>query len=191
MDIKARWAPALSIVLSAPIDLSEKNDCALLEGLEQQTCRDFEVVLECPALPTQGPRTPLRRIPPGLCAGTVARLREGLGIARGRYMLMGGKELAGMVQEPGFVERLFRTMLARPILEGIAFTDAGEHGHIPYRLLTSDQVTYAAHALFWDISALHKLPAGLKLEEGLEIESLARAMGLNEVELQWRHASDR
>jgi hypothetical protein len=189
VDIKAYWAPALSIVLSAPIDLAEERGSALLGGLERQTCRDFEVVLECPALPARTPRTPLRRIPPGLCAGTVARLQESLGIARGRYLLVAGEELAGMVQEQGFVERLFRTMLGRPILEAVAFTDAGEHGHIPHRLVTADQVTAPAHALLWDISAQRKLPERLKLEEGFEIESLASAMSVHGVELQWRHAS--
>jgi glycosyltransferase involved in cell wall biosynthesis len=189
VDIKAHWAPALSIVLSAPHDLAAERGRLLLDGLERQTCRDFEVVLECPALPARAPRTPLRRIPPGLCTGTVARLQEGLGIARGRYLLVAGQELAGMVQEPGFLERLFRTMLARPVLEAIAFTDAGAHGHIPHRLLTADQVTAPAHALLWELSTQRKLPRMLKLEDGLEIESLARAMSLNKVALQWRHAA--
>ena len=188
VDIKARWAPALSIVLSAPLDLAGERGSALLECLETQTCRDFEVVLECPALPAQTPRTPLRRIPPGLCVSAAERVRDSLGIARGRYLLVIGDEFIGMVQEQGFVERLFRTMLARPRLEAIAFTDAGEQGHIPHRLLTSDQVTNPAHALLWDISAQRKLPERLKLEEGREIESLTRAMSLHGVELQWRHA---
>jgi glycosyltransferase involved in cell wall biosynthesis len=187
VDIKAHWAPALSIVLSAPVDLAEKHGRRLIEGLEHQTCRDFEVVLECPMLPVQAPQTPLRRIPPGLCASTGARLRDGLKMARGRYLLVASVELASILQERGFVERLFRTMLARPILEAIAFTDAGRLGHIPYRLLASDQVTNPAHALFWELSAQRKLPEALRLEEGKEIESLARAMSLHEVELQWRH----
>lgn len=189
VDIKARWAPALSIVLSGPVDLSGELGGALLEGLERQTCRDFEVILECPGLPAPAPRSSLRRIPPGLCADTVARLQEGLGIARGRYLMVASEELADMVREPIFIERLLRTMLARPLLEAIAFADAGQHGHIPYRLLTPNRVTASAHALLWEVAAQRKLPDGLRLEEGLEIESLARAMSLNEVELQWRHAT--
>jgi glycosyltransferase involved in cell wall biosynthesis len=189
VDVKARWAPALSIVLGDPVDLTGAQGRALLEGLERQTCRDFEVLLECPALPTQTPRTHLRRIPPGLCPSAGTRLREGLGIARGRFLLVAGAELTGMAAEPGFVERLFRTMLMRPVLEAIAFTDAGPHGHIPHRLLTSEQVTAPAHALLWERTAQSKLPRTLKLEDGLEIESLARAMTLNGVELQWRHAA--
>ncbi len=189
VDIKARWAPALSIVLVAPIDVATEQGSELLNGLERQTCRDFEVVLECSALPALAPRTQLRRIPPGLCAGIGTRLQEGLGIARGRYRLVVGEEFTTMVQESGLLERLLRTMFARPALEAIAFTDAGPHGHFPHRLLAPDQVQAPAHALLWEVTAQRKLPDALKLTEGLEVESLARAMSVNEIALQWRHAA--
>jgi glycosyltransferase involved in cell wall biosynthesis len=189
VDVKARWAPALSIVLTAPVELSDERGLALLEALERQGCRDFEVVLECASLPEQAARTPLRRIPPGLCADAPARLREGLGMARGRYLLAIGTEIETMAAEAGFVERLFRTMLVRPGLEAIAFTDAGEHGRFPHRLLSAGQVTAPAHALFWELVAQEKLPRALRLERGLEVESLVRSMCVNGVELQWRHSS--
>lgn len=188
VDAKALWAPALSIVLTSPVDLTEAPGRALLDGLESQGCRDFEVVLECPAPPVKASRTPLRRIPPGLCANVAARLQESLQVARGRYLLVAGEELAGMVGEPGFVARLLLTMLARPVLEAVAFTDAGSHGHFPHRLLNPDEVRGPAHALLWELSAQRRLPRRLKLDAGLEIESLARAMSINEVALQWRHA---
>lgn len=189
VDIKAHWAPGLSIVLSAPFEFTSEQGRALLEGLEQQTCRDFEVLLECPALPTPAPRTRFRRLPRELCSDAAARLQEGLRIARGPYLLLAGEELAGMVSEPGFVERLVRTMLVRPGLEAIALTDAGPHGHFPYRLLTAEQVGVPARALFWARSAQRKLPKMLRLEAGLEIESLARAMSIHNVALQWRDCS--
>lgn len=189
VDIKARWAPALSIVLGTPVDLAGEQGEALLDGLERQSYRDFEVVLECPALPAQAARTQLRRLPPGLCVDTVTRLQAGLGIASGRYLLLAGAELAGMVSEPGLLERMLRTMLVHPPLAAIAFTDAGPHGHFPHRLLAPDQLQAPAHALLWEVTAQRKLPKALKLAEGLEIESLARAMSVNEVALQWRHAA--
>jgi glycosyltransferase involved in cell wall biosynthesis len=188
VDIKAHWAPALSIVLIAPVDLSEERGQALLEALERQGCRDFEVVLECPTLPESATRTPLRRIPPSLCSNSLARLHESLDIASGRYVLVAGDEIGELLAEAGFVERLFRTMLVRPGLEAIAFTDAGEHGHFPYRLLAPGQVTAPAHAVSWEVAAQKKLPTRLRLEEGLEVESLVRAMSVNGVDLQWRHS---
>jgi glycosyltransferase involved in cell wall biosynthesis len=189
VDVKACWAPGLSIVLGAPFDFADEHGAALLEGFERQTCRDFEVVLECPLLPTPAPRTRLRRLPPGLCPDVGARLQEGLKVARGPYLLVAGEELAGMVSEPGFVEKLLRTMFVRPRLGAIAFTDAAQQGHIPYRLLTAEQVSAPAHALFWERSAQRRLPRKLKLEVGCEVESLARAMSVHDVALQWRHAS--
>jgi glycosyltransferase involved in cell wall biosynthesis len=189
VDFKARWAPALSVVLLAPVDLEDERGRMLLDGLERQECRDFEVVLECPSLPRPAPRTPLRRIPQGLCSNAAARMKEGLGMARGRYVLAVSVECDDLFHDVGFVERLLRTMLVRPVLEAIALTDAGEHGFFPYRLLTADQVRAPAHALMWDVSAQQKLAARLRPEEGLEVESLARAMSVSEVNLQWRHIS--
>jgi glycosyltransferase involved in cell wall biosynthesis len=189
VDIKARWAPALSIVLGTPIDFAGERGQALLDGLERQSYRDFEVVLECPALPAPGIRTQLRRIPPELCAETVTRLQVGLEVATGRYLLLAGEEFVGMVSEPGLLERMLRTMLAHPPLQAIAFTDAGPQGHFPHRLLAPEQIRARAHALLWEVAAQHKLPNALKLADGLEVESLARAMSVNEVALQWRHAA--
>jgi glycosyltransferase involved in cell wall biosynthesis len=189
VDIKARWAPALSIVLITPIDLADEQGRTLLESLERQTCRDFELVLQCPTLPVPVPRTPLRRLPPGLCDDGSARLQEGLRIARGRYLLAVDAELASMAREAGFVERLLRTMLVRPGLEAIAFTDAGGHMHVPHRLLTAKEVCAPAHALFWERTLHERLPAELRLEQGFEAESLARAMTLHGIALQWRHAA--
>jgi glycosyltransferase involved in cell wall biosynthesis len=189
VDVKARWAPGLSIVLTAPVDFADEPGRALLSALERQTCRDFELVLECPTLPEPAPRTRLRRLPPGLCADDAARLQQGLELARGPYLLAVGAELAAMAAEPGFVERLYRTILMRPGLEAIAFADGGLQGEVPHRLLQPEEVRSPAHALFWERAAQRRLPPLLMLQEGFEVESLARAMSLHKVAMQWRHAT--
>ena len=74
--------------------------------------------------------------------------------------------------------RLLLTMLARPVLEAVAFTDAG-CTVFPHRLLNPDEVRGPAHALLWELSAQRRLPRRLKLDAGLEFESLARAMSIN------------
>lgn len=190
VDIKAAWAPAVSVVINAPCDLAGAAGCTLLEHLERQTCRDFEVILECEALPERAPRTQLRRLPPGLCPHATARLREGLALARGPYLLLVGEDLVEMVAEPGFVERLVRTMLMCSALEAIAFTDAG-HSGVPHALLSAERVTEPAHALLVARSALHQLPSQLRLDAGIEVESIARALSVGGIALQWRHAPRR
>ncbi len=188
VDIKARWAPAISIVLSAPCDLAGEEGRTLLERLERQTCRDFEVVLECDALPTPAARTQLRRLPPGLCPHTTARLQEGLALARGPYLLLAGDALVEMVAEPGCLERLVRTMLMHTALEAVAYTDAARHSEVPHALLTSEQVTEPAHALFVKRSALSRGSVQLRLDAGIEVESIARALSVGGIAMQWRHA---
>jgi glycosyltransferase involved in cell wall biosynthesis len=189
IEIKARWAPALSVLVTTPFNLEESRGRALLSGFDRQSCRDLEVILEIPTPADTASSTPLRRLPPGLCESAVERLQEGLRIARGRYVLAVGDEIAEMLQEAEFVERLLRTMIASPRLEAIAFTDAGDHGHFPHRLLRSGEVSTPAHALLWDQSVEKRLPRALRLEEGIQIESLARAMSVAGVGLQWRHAT--
>lgn len=46
-----------------------------------------------------------------------------------------------------------------------------------------------AHALLWGSAVEKRLPPVLRLEEGLQFESLARALSVGGVELQWRHAA--
>ncbi len=93
-----------------------------------------------------------------------------------------------MVQESGLLERLLRTMFARPALEAIAFTDAGPHGHFPHRLLAPTRYELQRMRCSGEVTAQRKLPDALKLTEGLEVESLARVVS-NEIALQWRHAA--
>ncbi len=189
VDIKARWAPGLSVLGTTPLDLGENRGRALLAGLSRQTCRDLELIVESQLpLGVESP-IPVRQLPPGMCDSAVTRLQEGLRMARGRYVLGVGADIVEMVQEAGFVERLLRTMIAAPKLEAIAFADAGSLGYVPHRLLRSGEVCAHAHALLWESSVEKRLPPALRLEEGLQFESLARAMSVGGVELQWRHAA--
>jgi glycosyltransferase involved in cell wall biosynthesis len=189
VDIKARWAPGLSMLITTPLDLGEDCGRALLAGLNRQTCRDLEVIVESPLSVETGSPIPLRGLPPGLCESAVARLQEGLRMARGRYVLGVGADIVEMLREAGFVERLLRTMIAAPKLKAIAFTDAGSAGHVPHRLLRSGEVQAPAHALLWDSSVEKRLPRALRLEGNAPFESLARAMSVAGVQLQWRHAA--
>jgi hypothetical protein len=189
-DIKARYAPGLSIVMTSGVDFLVDSGEGLLRRLEAQTCRDFELIAECVVPRHLSGHPVIMRIPPGLCADSVELLREGLSLARARRVLLAGEELSEMLAEPGFIERLMRTFWARPRLEAIAFTNAGGEGMFPHRLLDDQGVHRNAHSLAWRREAESKLPGPLLVRGGLEAESIARAMSVNGVELQWRHADD-
>jgi len=184
-ETKGREAPGLSCVLTSPLEFDAEEGRRLLGRLWAQSCRDLELILECTRVPAEAER--VRRIPPGLCASPVARLQEGLAMARGPMLLIAGEEIVDLLADPGFVEKLYRTFRALPELEAIAFTDAGEHGRFPYRLLTEADVGRPAHALVWDRSVADVLPPWLQLEEIPAPELLARVMSAHGVALQWRH----
>jgi glycosyltransferase involved in cell wall biosynthesis/GT2 family glycosyltransferase len=187
-EIKAKHAPGLSIVMTAPIDFSTEAGERLLHQLEAQSCVDVELIVECPACPLEPRKHVIRRIPPGLCANEVDRLRESLRVVRANRILLAGQELTEMLAEPSFVEMLQRTFWANPRLEAIAFSDAGQDGRYPYRLLEDGEVGRPAHALAWSVEAQQKLPGSLLVREGMAAESVARMMSVKRIALQWRHA---
>ena len=187
-EVKARYAPGLSIVMTAGVDFSTEAGGAMFRRLESQSCVDAELIVECPARPTARRGDLVRRIPPGLCAGEIDVLREGLRLARAKRILLAGEELAEMLAEPSFIEMLQRTFLASPALGAIAFTDAGPAGRFPYRLLEDGDVSRPAHSLAWCVEAQQKLPRSLLVGEGMPAESIARMMSAQGVDLQWRQA---
>jgi glycosyltransferase involved in cell wall biosynthesis len=184
-ETKGREAPGLSCVVTSPIELDGEEGRRLLERLGAQSCRDLELILECAGAPAAGKR--IRRIPPGLCTHPVARLQEGLAMARGSMLMIAGEVVVDLLGDPGLVEKLYRTFWASPELEAIAFADAGEHGRFPYRLLAEGETNGPAHALIWDRSIAEALPPWLQTDGTPFAELLARVMSAHGVAIQWRH----
>jgi hypothetical protein len=187
-EIKATFAPGLSIVMTSDIDFSTEVGERLLRRLDSQSCLDVELIVECAACPVEPRRPLIRRIPPGLCANEVDLLRESLLLVRANRILLVGEELMEMLIEPSFVEMLQRTFWASPTLEAIAFVDGGQDGRFPYRLLEDCNICRPAHALAWRVEAQEKLPGALRVREGALAEFIARMMSVKGIELQWRHA---
>src|SRR5207245_6088550 len=63
-QIKAREAPSVSLVMTTHVDFSSEEGQRLLRRVAGQSCRDLELIIECPAPPDD---CHIRRIPPGLC----------------------------------------------------------------------------------------------------------------------------
>ena len=103
--VKNRWNPALTVVSLAPVDFDGDEGRALLAAMDAQSCRDFELVAECPRAPAA--TVPVRRLPPGLVAGSVPRLQEAIALSRGRYLLA-TRSILSLLSDPTTVERLLR-----------------------------------------------------------------------------------
>jgi glycosyltransferase involved in cell wall biosynthesis len=112
--IKARWAPALSILL-----LDEEGgawEAGDLAGLAAQTCGDFELLAASAGL--DGATT--------VDAGgdPVAWLGAAIHRARGRWVLLLPRSAAAALADPTFVEALLRTFLANERVVAAVLADA-------------------------------------------------------------------
>lgn len=183
-SVKARWCPALSIVLTDPVDFDSEPGAALLAGLGAQTCGDFELIAECPRAPDHGP-CPVRRLPPGLCAGAGERAQEGLDVSRGRYLVLSAAP-AQLFADPTAVERLLRDLATNDAIDAMAV------GDLPggrYRFQRADHVSdeAEAHTLAWQRELHGGLPASVTLVRDRPAADLAQFMFRLGVRMQWRH----
>jgi glycosyltransferase involved in cell wall biosynthesis len=112
--IKARWAPALSIVL---LDEGGIWSAADLEPLARQRCTDFELV---------APRSlevrdvQARVVDAGAAADWTA---AAVAAARGRWVLLASPSAAPAFARPAFAEQLLRAFWENDGVAGVALTD--------------------------------------------------------------------
>jgi glycosyltransferase involved in cell wall biosynthesis len=185
--IKARWAPAVSIIALDPCPPPGEARDTLLARLEGQRCIDAELLvgseLELPE-PAHGPT--LRRIPAGHGRDGPERLAVGVEQARGRWMVVCEGTGSSLLVDPGFVEKLLRVFRSKHDLEVIAFGDVGNR--VPWSLLPEGEPAPSAHAIAWRQEAAGTLPETVLVPPGGEINALARTFFYRRVPVQWRHA---
>ena len=182
---KAIWSPALSIICSEPLDFDTPEGAAVLSGVEQQSCGDFELIAECRRLPAAG-TCAIRRLPPGLAASTAERLVEALDLSLGRYLLVLAAP-ADVFADRTAVEKLLRGLYFNPELSAVALTHAGALGRFPFRLLEQAQPEFSAHAVAWRRDIAGSPADEVLLTDGNEIEQLARIIHRRSATVQWRH----
>lgn len=133
--IKARWAPALSLVL---LDGADGGTAAwpeeLFDGLRRQSCVDFEIVRAAP-VPGDADGLVVRDV-----GGTgLERVRAAIAAARGPWVVVCGASAATALQRPTFVEQTVRIFWSNNALECVAFLPRGEKA-VPFTLLDAAAV---------------------------------------------------
>lgn len=187
-DIKARWAPSLTIVPLTALS-GEDEQARLVKLASRQTWKDFEVVARASAPWRDHVEAPaLRRLPPELARSPLDALELGWQSARGAVLLVTAGNGLDLLEDRAGVGKLMRTIAYNSKLSGIALSDAGPAGRFPLRLLRpEDEVTLNPHAVMWRIDGDGDLGDALQLTDGDEIGSLTAAIGAR-MAIQWRHA---
>ncbi len=114
-EIKAEWAPALSIVLLDEGDPAWSEGDLL--GLDGQTCADFEIL-------AAGGVSDRVRIVAADDSDREPWLQRAIRAARGRWVCLLTPATAPMLANPSFVEQLLRAFNAHGEVAAIAFGDA-------------------------------------------------------------------
>ncbi len=184
--VKARWSPALSVILSDPIDFESMRGELLLRGLAAQRCQDFELIAECAPMPRLKD-VAIRRIAPGLAAGVAERIEEAVSISRARYLLV-VRSPAELMTDPTVVERLLRDFSLQSGPHAIVL--AGEDGRgerFPWALIDCADNALRPHAVAWGRELHEQLRGTVEVAEGNEVEGLASILSSRAPRVQWRH----
>lgn len=128
IEIKASWAPALSIVLIDEADAAWRETD--LRGLDRQSCRDFELVASGDL--GHDARV-VRRGAMADDAWVQAAIRE----ARGRWVCLLTPAARGLLASPGFVEQLLLSFKAQDGVAAVALLGASGVPRRPFARLNA------------------------------------------------------
>jgi hypothetical protein len=153
--VKARWAPALSIIAADPIDDREEARQRLRHGLHAQTCIDAEVILRDDTRwwhDGQGPN--VRRVAAAHDESAGAAVATGLGMARGRFVMVVRGSVDELFADTTVVEKALRLLQASVADAPIGFACA-EPGIPAFAPLGRERdVSDTAVALGWPVRLL-------------------------------------
>lgn len=145
-QIKAEWAPAVSLVLANGCDGANGDwPSGLADALREQSCSDFEVLCAGPAVGKSD----------GLCTREISgdkpeRIRTAVESARGRFVLLAGSQAADTLTQRPFVEQLTRIFwgnfnLSRIVLASVS----GRRGPRLAPLTASEATDATPCAIAW------------------------------------------
>jgi glycosyltransferase involved in cell wall biosynthesis len=188
LRMKARWAPALSLIALTRLELAGPAWEVVRSRLRAQQFADFEVwaALDRDA-EEDGNSPPVRRLPERLSDRPAENLLHALEVSRGRHVVVTNRALPDLLSEPGSTERMVR-MLERGQSEAVlCFADAVDQGLHPFALLSGDDSTLEPHSLAFSRldAAAQIVPASL--DTGDPVGTLARSLQLGKFHIEWRH----
>jgi glycosyltransferase involved in cell wall biosynthesis len=178
-SIKAKWAPALSVVLLDEDDGAWGSDD--LSGLDRQTCGDFEVI----------GRTALgdgTRQVDSTASSPIEWLQDAIDDARGRWVLLLPRSAAAILDSPPFVERLIYAFDTHEETAALVLADAPDLPHAAFAQLDdTERLAAQPGAVVFERPLWGRAP---EIPLGVEASPLADlVVGLRTIgPVQWRVA---
>jgi glycosyltransferase involved in cell wall biosynthesis len=188
MSMKARWAPALSLIALTPFDLGSPAWETVSARLDAQRFGDFELLLVADRdLDPRGDSPPIRRLPGRLADRPAECLVHALEMSRGRHVMVTTGALPDLLGDPGSIERVVRLLEREGRPTAFCFADVGDARTHPFAVAHGDDLDVEPHSIAFSRSddSGQDLPA--RLDTGDPVGSLARWTQLKRYHVEWRH----
>jgi glycosyltransferase involved in cell wall biosynthesis len=189
VSLKAQWAPALSVIATAPLQASGMAWQTAFARLQEQVFVDFELLVPLDreqANHVMGPS--VRMLPTRLASRPAELLAHALAISRGRNVLLTARALPDLLCDPGSVERLVRLLERRRRETTYCFVDVGEQHTAPFAVTIGDERDRDPHSLAYSRLDVPDVEIPRALDSGDPIGTLARWMQFERRQhLEWRH----
>jgi glycosyltransferase involved in cell wall biosynthesis len=187
-SLKSQWAPSLSVIAIAPLEVSGMAWEAARARLDEQVFEDFELLVPLDretTYPAQGP--PVRMLPTRLADRPVELLAHALEISRGRNILLTTCALPDLLCDPGSIERILRLLERRRRKTAFCFVDLRDEQSRPFAVTIGDERDRDPHSLAYSRLDVPDREIPRHLDTGDPIGALARWMQIRRHHLEWRH----
>jgi glycosyltransferase involved in cell wall biosynthesis len=186
VELKARWAPALSLVAILPLEVDGPAWEVVRTRLRTQRFRDLELLVQLDRDPVEEGWPPIRRLPSGLAGGGAECLAHALEVCRGRHVVVTNRSLPDLLGDPGTTERIVRALERPSRTNALCLADAGADRH-PFSLLQGDESDPAPHSVAFSRRGERAPPLPRWLDTGDPLGGLARWMQIERHRVEWRH----
>jgi glycosyltransferase involved in cell wall biosynthesis len=188
-SLKAQWAPALSLIVIAPLQASGMAWETALARLEGQVFVDFEVLVTLDREMADRPRGPSVRVLPARLARRPAELlTHALEVSRGRNVLVTSRALPDLLCDPGSIERIVRLLERRRRKTAFCFADVRNEQTPPFAVAIGDDRERDPHSLAYSRLDVPDAETPHRLDTDDPIGTLARWMQFQRRQhIEWRH----
>jgi hypothetical protein len=185
--LKARWAPALSLIAIAPFEVVGPAWETVQARLHEQQFCDFELLVALDHdLQAGGSAPPIRQLPARLAERPAEFLAHALEVSRGRHVVVTTKALPDLLSDTGTIERIVR-LLERSRKTTLCLADARSENVHPFARLNGDDASLEVHSVAFSRSdsSVQLIPHLLDTSD--PVGSLARWVQIQRRHVEWRH----
>jgi glycosyltransferase involved in cell wall biosynthesis len=185
VGVKARWAPALSLIAIAPFKVASPAWEATRAGIRVQQFCDFELLLPLDCDPDEEENGPaIRRLSTRL--GPAELLAHALEVSRGRHVMLTTRALPDLLCDPGSIERIVRLLERTQRQTVFCFANTQVTGTHPFAVVHGDDPEVEPHSVAFSRADASVLGLPSRLDTGDPIGTVARWMQLRRSHLEWR-----